>query len=310
MRDMRHADTLFSLRRCAWIAVVLATLGLGAAERNPGPRSAAQAVDEARAGGLRQIQPGHYVYLHTDDTPGVSSTFNSGIIVTSEGVVVIDALGSEAIAQQVREAIAQVTDQPVRFLVSSTFHGRFTGGNAVYRDAFSIGHEHYRTDLMGLLSDASPEDRAARLPDQTYRERVTLHVHQPIEVAPGSEPPSGPRSFSNLSVSNAVRATQYRRPEEDTTGSSRILPSSSRSTRADCSTLESRSARRFAQRRSIVRSEGTRNPREVRVNSWIWTSSDDTFCSVCARRSRMAALCLPSATKLTRLSRRRRSLPN
>ncbi|MEE8131349.1 MAG: hypothetical protein V3T48_13730 [Vicinamibacterales bacterium] len=79
-----------------------------------------------RSGGLRQIIPDHYVYLHTDDTPGVSSTVNSGIIVTNEGVVVVDALSSEAIARQVREAIAGVTAQPVRFLVSSTFHGRFT----------------------------------------------------------------------------------------------------------------------------------------------------------------------------------------
>ena len=165
--------------RTAFIILILCSLSALAAERS---RSAslqapsAQGADREGAGGLRQIQPGHYVYLHTDDTPGVSSTFNSGIIVTSDGVVVIDALGSEAIARQVREAIAGVTDQPVRFLVSSTFHGRFTGGNAVYRDAFSIGHEHYRTDLMGLLRDASPQDRASRLPDETYRDRVTLHL--------------------------------------------------------------------------------------------------------------------------------------
>ena len=69
-----------------------------------------------------------------------------------------------------------MTDQPVRFLVSSTFHGRFTGGNAVYRDAFNIGHEHYRADLLGLLTDLTPEQRLAPLPDQTYRERVTLHL--------------------------------------------------------------------------------------------------------------------------------------
>ena len=165
--------------RTAFIILILCSLSALAAERS---RSAslqapsAQGADREGAGGLRQIQPGHYVYLHTDDTPGVSSTFNSGIIVTNDGVVVIDALGSEAIARQVREAIAGVTDQPVRFLVSSTFHGRFTGGNAVYRDAFSIGHEHYRTDLMGLLRDASPQDRASRLPDETYRDRVTLHL--------------------------------------------------------------------------------------------------------------------------------------
>ena len=135
-----------------------------------------QVASGGQPGGLKQIAPGHYVYLHTDDTPGVSSTFNSGIIVTSEGVVVVDALSSDAIARQVRAAISRVTAQPVRFLVSSTFHGRFTGGNAVYRDAFKIGHENYRADLMGLLSDLAPEQRAARLPDQTYHDRTTVYL--------------------------------------------------------------------------------------------------------------------------------------
>ena len=77
--------------RTAFIILILCSLSALAAERS---RSAslqapsAQGADRERAGGLRQIQPGHYVYLHTDDTPGVSSTFNSGIIVTSDGVVV------------------------------------------------------------------------------------------------------------------------------------------------------------------------------------------------------------------------------
>ena len=55
-----------------------------------------------------------------------------------------------------------MTDQPVRFLVSSTYHGPFTGGTAVYRDAFNIGHE------LGLLRGLSADERLARLPDQTY----------------------------------------------------------------------------------------------------------------------------------------------
>src|ERR671934_2870510 len=48
-------------------------------------RSAGQANAASQpAGGLRQIIPGHYVYA--------SATYNSGIIGTSEGVVVLDAL--------------------------------------------------------------------------------------------------------------------------------------------------------------------------------------------------------------------------
>jgi glyoxylase-like metal-dependent hydrolase (beta-lactamase superfamily II) len=130
----------------------------------------------AQSAGMRQLLPGHYVYVHTDDAPGVSSTFNSGVIVTGEGVVVVDALSSDAIARQVREAIARVTPQPVRILISSTFHGRFTGGNAVYRDAFKVGHDHYRSDLLRLLQNETPEQRRAKMPDLTYRDRVTFQV--------------------------------------------------------------------------------------------------------------------------------------
>ena len=133
-------------------------------------------AQEPQSGGLRQIIPGHYVYMHTDDAPGVSTTFNSGIIVTDEGVVVVDALGSDEIARRVRQVIAGITAQPIRFLISSTFHGRFAGGNAVYQDAFSIGHELYRTDLLGLLQDLPEAERHLRLPDATYRDRTTLYV--------------------------------------------------------------------------------------------------------------------------------------
>ncbi len=137
-------------------------------------QSEAQEAD--RTLGLREIKPGYYVYLHGDETPGVSSTFNSGIIVTDEGVVVIDALGSEAVARRVRQAISRVTSKPVHFLISCTFHNPFTGGNAVYADVFKIGHEHYRTDLLKLLQSASPEERKKKLPDQTYSERLTLYL--------------------------------------------------------------------------------------------------------------------------------------
>ena len=50
-------------------------------------------------GHAAEIIPGHYVYSVT--------TFNSGIVATSEGVVVLDALSSDAIARSQRDAIAE-----------------------------------------------------------------------------------------------------------------------------------------------------------------------------------------------------------
>jgi glyoxylase-like metal-dependent hydrolase (beta-lactamase superfamily II) len=131
--------------------------GQAAAERNP-------------TGTLRQIIPGHYVYS--------SATYNSGIIVTGEGVVVLDALNSEAVARAQREAIADTIRQPVRILVSSTFHNNYSKGNVAYADVLKIGHEHYRTDLLELMQreKVPAEEQQARLPNQTFRDRMALYL--------------------------------------------------------------------------------------------------------------------------------------
>jgi glyoxylase-like metal-dependent hydrolase (beta-lactamase superfamily II) len=127
-------------------------------------------AERNRTGTLRQLIPGYYVFS--------STSFNSGVIATSEGVVVLDALSSEAIARQEREAIASVIKQPVRFLVSSTFHNNYTWGNVAYQDVIKVGHENYRADLLAQMQRdrASPENQKARLPQVTYRDRLTIHL--------------------------------------------------------------------------------------------------------------------------------------
>lgn len=119
---------------------------------------------------IRQIIPGHYIFSSGD--------LNSGIIATSEGVVVFDALDSEAVGRAEREAIATLIKQPVRFLVSSPYHNPYSKGNIAYADVWKIGHELYRADLVRQLEKdgASPEEQKARLPNQTFRDRITLYL--------------------------------------------------------------------------------------------------------------------------------------
>jgi glyoxylase-like metal-dependent hydrolase (beta-lactamase superfamily II) len=119
---------------------------------------------------LRQIIAGHYVFS--------SGTFNSGIIVTSEGVVVLDALNSEAVGKAERDVIASAIRQPVRFLVSSTFHNNYSKGNVAYADVWKVGHENYRADLLALMrrERVPADEQKARLPDETYRDRITLYL--------------------------------------------------------------------------------------------------------------------------------------
>jgi glyoxylase-like metal-dependent hydrolase (beta-lactamase superfamily II) len=130
----------------------------------------AQQTQRGQAGGLREIIPGHYVFNSGD--------LNSGIIATSEGVVVFDALDSEAVARAERQAIADTIRQPVRFLVSSPYHNPYSKGNAAYADVWKIGHELYRTDLVRQMErdKASPEEQKARLPNETFRDKITLYL--------------------------------------------------------------------------------------------------------------------------------------
>ena len=130
----------------------------------------AQQTQRGQTTSLREIIPGHYMFSSGD--------LNSGIIVTSDGVVVFDALDSEAVARTEREAIANTIRQPVRFLVSSPHHNPFSKGNIAYADVWKIGHENYRTDLIRQMErdKASPEEQKARLPNQTFRDRITLYL--------------------------------------------------------------------------------------------------------------------------------------
>jgi glyoxylase-like metal-dependent hydrolase (beta-lactamase superfamily II) len=130
----------------------------------------AQQTQRGQTTSLREIIPGHYMFSSGD--------LNSGIIVTGDGVVVFDALDSEAVARTEREAIANTIRQPVRFLVSSPHHNPLSKGNIAYADVWKIGHENYRTDLIRQMErdKASPEEQKARLPNQTFRDRITLYL--------------------------------------------------------------------------------------------------------------------------------------
>src|SRR6516165_7744894 len=141
------------------VAVVLFVFPLKAQELDG---SRLTPAERNRSGALRQLIPGYYVFS--------STSFNSGVIATGDGVIILDALTSEAIARKEREAIASQINQPVRFLVSSTFHNNYTWGNIAYPDVVKIGHEDYRTDLLAQMQrdHAPPAEQKARLPQITY----------------------------------------------------------------------------------------------------------------------------------------------
>jgi len=149
------------------VSILLALQGAAASQ-------APSANPAARPGTLRQIVPGHYVYSRNNE----GRLFNSGVVATREGILVFDALDSEAIARAERQAIADVVNQPIRYLVSSPFHDPFSKGNLAYADVFKIGHENYRAGLLDQMQRgrASDDEQRVRMPDATFHDRMTLYL--------------------------------------------------------------------------------------------------------------------------------------
>lgn len=60
---------------------------------------------------------------------------NAGFVVTTQGVVVIDALGSPVLAQDLMAAIRQVTAQPIRHVIVTHYHADHIYGLQAFQSA-------------------------------------------------------------------------------------------------------------------------------------------------------------------------------
>ena len=81
---------------------------------------------------LRRLAPG--VYAAVGDTGrGVEGRPNAGFVVTTAGVVVIDALASPRAAEELVHAIRRVTTQPIKWLILTHHHPDHHFGAIVFR---------------------------------------------------------------------------------------------------------------------------------------------------------------------------------
>jgi glyoxylase-like metal-dependent hydrolase (beta-lactamase superfamily II) len=98
---------------------------------------------------------------------------NAGFVVTDEGVVVVDALGSPALAQELLAEIRRVTAQPVRFVIVTHYHADHVYGLQVFKDAgatvlaHDAGRAYLHSDAAQLRLQASREELAPWVDAQT-----------------------------------------------------------------------------------------------------------------------------------------------
>jgi glyoxylase-like metal-dependent hydrolase (beta-lactamase superfamily II) len=150
--------------------------------------------------GIAQVR-GEPIY-YTLGSPGVPAqqneghTSNAGFVVTSDGVVVFDALGTPSLGWNLLQAIRKITDKPVRYNVVSHYHADHIYGLQAFKDHSSsviVAQERateYREDeqTSGERADQRLDQRRAALapwvdattrvvpPDITFKQKATLYL--------------------------------------------------------------------------------------------------------------------------------------
>lgn len=194
------------LKRAAPIAVLVLLLAVAAAIAPSRWDGAAAAEDAApyppltRPLVIAQV-PGAPIYYTLGD-PGIpdhdneGNTSNAGFIVTSDGVVVFDALGTPSLGWNLLGAIKKTTAAPVRYNVVSHYHADHIYGLQAFKDHTSsivIAQDRateYREDeeTSGERANQRLDQRREALkpwvdantrvvpPDITFSERATLYL--------------------------------------------------------------------------------------------------------------------------------------
>jgi cyclase len=130
---------------------------------------------------LQKITDRVHAYIQPD---GGWCLNNAGIVIGDEQVLLIDTAATAKRTFALRDAIASLTDAPVRTVVNTHHHGDHTHGNYVFADtATIIGHELCAPGIQAegkLLEQLWPAVEWGEIervvPDQTFSEKVTLDV--------------------------------------------------------------------------------------------------------------------------------------
>jgi glyoxylase-like metal-dependent hydrolase (beta-lactamase superfamily II) len=145
-----------ALRRRSWIALTLL-----------GPLSiAASQAAEPTVRAVRVADGVWFVQGEAALGSAANRNFisNAGFVVTDEGVVVIDALGSPALATELIAEIGRVTAKPIRYVIVTHFHADHIYGLQAFKAigaqivAHPAGREYLQSETAQRRLQASRQD--------------------------------------------------------------------------------------------------------------------------------------------------------
>ena len=137
--------------------------------------------DHDLPGRLEEVSDGIHAYVQPDGSWWIN---NTGLLVGRHGAVSIDTCSTERRTRAYLDAVARVTDRPVRTLVNTHHHGDHTHGNWLLPAATIVGHEQTRAEVLaagqprwdGVWSPVEWGHIEIAPPFLTYTDRVTVWV--------------------------------------------------------------------------------------------------------------------------------------
>ena len=126
-----------------------------------------------------EVSEGVYAYIQPDGSWFLN---NTGFLTSRTGVISIDATSTERRTRAYLDAIARVSNQPVRTLLNTHHHGDHTYGNCLFTGATIVAHERCRAEVLafgppanlGVWTDVEWGDLEVAPPFLTYDTGVTL----------------------------------------------------------------------------------------------------------------------------------------
>jgi glyoxylase-like metal-dependent hydrolase (beta-lactamase superfamily II) len=138
---------------------------------------------------------------------------NVGLVVGERGAFLVDDQYAP-LTDKIRAAVAEVTDQPIRFVLNTHWHGDHTGGNENLAEegTLVIAHDNVRERMsagqfMEFFDREVPPAPADALPMVTFNDEIRFHlgghtveaVHLPAAHTDGD-------SIVHLEEANAIHA--------------------------------------------------------------------------------------------------------
>jgi glyoxylase-like metal-dependent hydrolase (beta-lactamase superfamily II) len=116
---------------------------------------------------------------------------NAAFVVTPQGVLVVDALGSPVLALELLAEIRRITSAPVRYVVVTHYHADHIYGLQAFKDAGATiiaqrdGRLYLNSDTAQLRLKASREELAPAVDDDTRLVAADRWIEQPTTLQLG-----------------------------------------------------------------------------------------------------------------------------